>query len=123
MNQTDDREQPKRAIIAGPERGIESALTARDVTVTRIRDSVTADELEAAGAAETSLLVLTDTEDAIAVPIAKDLNPSIRVVFYTADSLPEFVKAQLDLQIDPDLLDADTVAAELVGGMETPSTD
>jgi hypothetical protein len=107
-----------RAIIAGPDRGLESALSALGVEVTRIDDVVTGASLEAAAVTEATLLLLTDPDEATAVPIAKDLNPAIRTVFYTPDSLPEFIKGQLDLAIDPALLDATAVAEELVGSIE-----
>lgn len=107
-----------RVIIAGPDRGLESALTSLEEDVTRVDGIVTGESLEAAGIENASLLLLTDAGDATAVPIAKDLNPDVRVVFYTGDSLPEFVKAQLDLLIDPDLLGPATVVEELIGGID-----
>jgi len=59
------------------------------------------------------VLVLTEVELATAVPVAKDLNEDVRIVLYADGSLPDFASRQADLLVDPDLLDAEAVAAEL----------
>jgi len=48
------------------------------------------------------------------VTVALDCNPELRVVIYTRDSVPEFVKGQAGHIVDPELLDPDTVAEELL---------
>jgi voltage-gated potassium channel Kch len=103
-----------RAVLSGADAdGLGDALEAEGVDVTRIDGIATAESLKAAGVEDADLFVLTDVDDATAVPIAKDRNPDLRIVFYAHESLPEFVSGQADLAIDPELLDADVVAEEL----------
>jgi Trk K+ transport system NAD-binding subunit len=70
--------------------------------------------LEDAGIVDAETLVLTDAGLATSVTVAKDLNPELRVVIYTRDSVPEFVKGQAGHIVDPELLDVETVAEEIV---------
>lgn len=102
-----------KAIVVGPDRGIAAALEAEGVEVTRIEGVASGDRLEAAGVADADLLVVTDVGEATAVPVATELNPDLKTVAYTPDSMPEFVKGVLDLAVDPALLGAETVAEEL----------
>lgn len=103
-------------VIAGPDADeLAPALEAEGVDVTRIEDVPTRPALETAGITEADLFVLTDASHATAIPIARDLTDELRVVCYTADSLPEFVSGQLDLAVDPALVSADVVAEEVVG--------
>lgn len=69
--------------------------------------------LEEAGIIEAETFVLTEVEQATSIAIAKDLNVDLRVVVYAAGSLPDFARRQTDLDVDPELLDAKTVAEEL----------
>ncbi|MFB6104782.1 MAG: CTP synthetase [Halobacteriaceae archaeon] len=102
-------------VVTGPDdAGVADALAAHGATVTRVTDAATQDRLREAGIDEAALLVVTDVGDATAIPVAKDRNPDIRAVLYTDDAVPPFVRGQLDLAIDPALLDAGTVAAELL---------
>jgi len=101
-------------VTGADDAGVADALAARGATVTRVTAVATQDRLQAAGIDEASLLVVTDVDDATAIPIAKDRNPDIRAVLYTDAAVPAFVRGQLDLAIDPALLDAATVAAELL---------
>lgn len=103
-----------RAIIAGPDRGIESELDRHGVETVRLNGLATGESLDEAEIATAGFLFITDVDEATAVPVAKDRNPDIRIVFYTPESVPEFVKGQLDLAIDPALLGADVVVEELV---------
>jgi hypothetical protein len=103
-----------RAVIAGADGdGLGDALEAEGVEVTRVEGIATAESLEAAGIDDADLFVLTDVDDATAVPVAKDRNPGLRIVFYARESLPEFVSGQADLAVDPELLGPDVVAEEL----------
>lgn len=103
------------AIVAGPdESGIVDALEAEGVDVARIEGVVSRPELEEAGIFDADLYVLTDVGQATTIPIACDLNDEIRTVAYSQDTVPEFVRGQLDLAIDPQLMDAAIVAEELV---------
>ena len=72
--------------------------------------------LAEAGIAEADSFVLTDVEEATGIPVAKELHPDVFAVTYAERSLPEFVAGVADLAIDPALMDAATVAEELVDG-------
>jgi len=69
--------------------------------------------LEDAGIHEADIFLITDVGQATSIVVAKDINPDLRVVAYTDDSLPEFVSGQEVLGIDPALLGPDAVAEEL----------
>lgn len=104
-----------KALIAGDDAdGLGAALEAEGVETTYIDTPVNAEGLEAAGLADVDLFVLTDLDDATAIPVAKDLHPGVKIVVYAHDTLPEFAKGQADLAVDPDLLGPETVAEELV---------
>lgn len=101
------------AILVGPDRGLGDALESAGVSLAHIDGPGTGTALEAAGVDDTDLLVLTDIEEATTVPIAKEENPGITAVIYAPDTMPEFVRGQVDLAVDPDLLAPDVVATEL----------
>lgn len=106
-------------LLVGPEdRGLESAFAKLECEVTRLTDVPTADSLSEAGVERADVLVLTDSGDATAVPIALERNPELRTVIYSPDGIPEFVRGQLDLALDPRVLDAEAVAEELVRGVD-----
>jgi voltage-gated potassium channel Kch len=101
-------------LLVGPEdRGLEAAFTSLGCEVLRLRDVATAETLERAGVESADILVLTDPGDATAVPIALERNPDLRTVIYSPDGIPEFVRGQLDLALDPRVLDPEMVAEEL----------
>ncbi|KAB1193751.1 CTP synthetase [Haloferax sp. MBLA0076] len=103
------------AIVAGTDPdGLGEALEAEGATVVRVVGIASADSLGEAGIDDADLLVLTDMDDATAISVAKEVNPDVRVVTYSRDSLPEFAKGQADLAVDPELLGVDVVAEELV---------
>ncbi|MFB6300976.1 MAG: CTP synthetase [Halobacteriales archaeon] len=103
----------RNAVIAGPDRGIEAAFTSHGVAVVRLDGPGTGASLEAAGIEDADILVLTDVEEATLIPIALDINPDLVTVVYAPDSVPEFVRGQLDLALDPELFTPETVAEEL----------
>jgi len=103
-----------RAILAGPDdAGLGTALEAQGIEVARVEGVLTAAVLDDAGLADADLFVLTDLDEATAIPVAKDRNPDVRVVVYSDDSLPEFVRGQADLAMDPALFGVHMVAEEL----------
>ncbi|RCU47566.1 CTP synthetase [Haloplanus salinus] len=103
-----------RAILAGPDRdGLGAALEVQGLDVTRVEGILTASVLDGAGVADADLFVLTDLDEATAIPVVKDRNPDARVVVYSHDSLPNFARGQADLAMDPDLFGVDMVAEEL----------
>jgi|AntRauMinimDraft_2_1070382.scaffolds.fasta_scaffold01158_2 Trk K+ transport system NAD-binding subunit len=102
------------AIVAGPDPdGLGDALEAEGVTIHRITGVVSLSTLQEAGLDEADLLVLTDIGEASGIPVAKENTPEIRVVVYSPENLPDFVKGQADLAVDPELLDVSVVAEEL----------
>jgi hypothetical protein len=109
------RAEGSLAVVAGPdENGLGEELAALGVEIRRIEGLVTAAKLEDAGVADAAYFVLTDVEEATGIPVAKELNPEVQVVTYASRSLPEFVATVADLAVDPALLDAATVAEELI---------
>ncbi|MFW5903234.1 MAG: DUF7126 family protein [Halolamina sp.] len=104
-----------KAIVAGADpEGIGEELESLGVDVTRVDSPVFADALESAGIEAAGLFVLTDLAEGISITLAKEANPDVRAVCYGSGSLPESVGSVVDLVVDPALLDAETVAEELV---------
>lgn len=104
------------AVFVGPDRaGLAAALGDEGVDVTHIDGIADRPALEEAGIHDADLLVVTDVGQATSVVVARDLNPDLRVVAYTGESLPEILSSQEVLAMDPQLLEAGTVAAELAG--------
>jgi len=103
------------ALLLGPDRDLGRALDAHAVTVTRLDGRVTAEALAEADVADADLLVVTDVAEASAIPVALEANPDLRVVVYSPETMPEFVRGQVDLAVAPGVLDPDVVAEELVG--------
>ena len=103
-----------KAVIAGPDgNGLGDALESRGVDVAYAAGTAARPDLEEAGIHGADLLVITDVGLATSIPVGKDLNPDVRVVVYARNSLPEFARRQAGHIVDPDLLDAETVAEEL----------
>jgi hypothetical protein len=102
------------AIVAGPDPdGLGDALESEGFSITRIDGVVSATTLETAGIDDAALFVLTNMDEVTGISVAKELNPDVRAVVYSPESLPEFVSGQADLAIDPALLAVDVVAEEL----------
>jgi Trk K+ transport system NAD-binding subunit len=103
-----------KAVFAGSDtEGLADELRERGATVGIVDGVANRPALEDAGVHDADVFVLTDVGQATSIVVARDLNPDIRVVAYTPDSLPEFVSGQQVLAMDPALFDADTVAEEL----------
>jgi len=102
-----------KAILVGPDRDLADALESAGVSVSRVDGPATGGALEDAGLADADLLVVTDVGEATAIPIAKEAAPGIRAVIYAPDTMPEFVRGQVDLAVDPAVLSPDVVADEL----------
>ena len=104
-----------KAIVAGADpEGIGEELEAKGVDVARVDSPVFADALGEAGIEDADLFVLTDLDEGISVTLAKEANEDVRAVCYGSGDLPESVGGVVDLVVDPSLLDAETVAEELV---------
>ena len=102
-----------KVVLAGPDRGLIAPFEERGASVAHVEGIVTAEKLVDAGIRDADIFVLTNVEEATAIPIAVEENPAVRVVVYSPDTVPEFVRGQLDLAIDPALLDAEVVVEEL----------
>lgn len=100
-------------VFVGPDRDLATALEGRGAAVAQLDGEATGASLEAAGIAEADLLILTDVAEATAIPVARDLNPDLKVVVFAPDTIPEFVRGQVDLAVSPAVLDAAVVAEEL----------
>ncbi len=104
-----------KVVIAGNDPdGLGSALEERGATVTYAEGTADRPALEEAGILDADTLVVTDAGLATSVTVALDCNPELRVVMYTRDSVPEFVRGQAGHIVDPSLLNAETVAEELL---------
>ncbi|MFB6361524.1 MAG: CTP synthetase [Halobacteriales archaeon] len=100
-------------VLIGPNRGLGAALDRNGATISRVDGPGTGESLRSAGITEADLLVLTDAAEATAVPVALDIKSSLRVIVYAPETMPEFVRGQVDLAISPDVLEPDVVAEEL----------
>lgn len=115
MNDDTETNQHMHAIVIGPdEYDLTSALEAVGITVDRVVEIATGDRLHAAGIETADLLVITDVGEATAIPIAREHNPTVRIIVYADDSLPEFAKPIADYIIDPDLMTPTVIAEELM---------
>jgi hypothetical protein len=102
-----------RAIVAGTdEYGIGDAIADAGHDLTRV-DIGTRETLDGADVEHADVYVLTELGQATSIPVAKEQNPDLHVVVYADGSLPDFVRRQTDLALDPDLFDPADVAAEL----------
>mgnify|MGYP001027511546 CR=1 FL=1 len=106
------------AILVGPDRELEAALRDHGVETARLDGNATGESLADARVADADLLVVTDVAEATAVPIAREANPGVRVVIYSPETMPEFVRGQVDLAVAPGVLSPDAIAAELAGDGE-----
>ncbi|MFP8889856.1 CTP synthetase [Natrialbaceae archaeon A-CW2] len=106
------------AIIAGPdEDDLAGALETHDVRVERLNgtDPISRPLLEEAGIVDADLYVLTDVSESTTIPIVRDLTDEIRTVVYDRNTIPEFIRGQLDLALDPELITVEMLAEELTG--------
>ncbi|MFP8953802.1 CTP synthetase [Natrialbaceae archaeon A-arb3/5] len=106
-------------IVAGPDEDeITPALEAEGADVARLEGVISRPQLEEAGIVEADLYVLTDVDQATTIPIVCDLTDDIKTVVYARDTIPEFIRGQLDLAIDPALIDASVLTDELLDSSE-----
>jgi hypothetical protein len=101
-------------VVTPPNQELTEALDAAGVEYTVVTNP-TGEELEAADVAAAGTVVLTDVDQATAIPIVNDLNPDVRVVVFATGTIPPFARPQADLIVDPSLVDATTLAEELAG--------
>ena len=101
-------------IAGGDPDGIGEALETEGATVHYAEGTANREALEAAGVLDADTLVVTDAGLATSVTVALDCNPELRILIYARDSVPEFIKGQAGHIVDPALLDAETVAEELL---------
>lgn len=101
------------AILIGPDRGLGAAFESNDIETLQTEDIATGEWLDAVGVDSADIVVLTDVSQATAIPVAKDRNPALRIVVYSPDTIPEFVRGQVDFAVDPAALSPEVVAEEL----------
>ncbi len=102
-------------VIAGSDPdGLGEALERAGATVRYAEGTADRSALEAARIDEAETLVVTDAGLATSVTVALDCNPELRVVMYTRDTVPEFIRGQAGHIVDPELLGVETVAEELL---------
>ena len=101
------------AILVGPDRELEAALHDQGIETARLEEHATGESLAEAGVEDADLLVITDVAEATAIPVARDVNPDVRVVIYAPETMPEFARGQVDLAVAPGVLDPDVIAEEL----------
>ena len=113
-----------KVLVAGPDAdGLGEAVEHLGAEVVRVEGFASAESLDAAGLPDADVFVLTDMDDAVAIAVAKEANPDVKVVTYADESLPEYARRQADLAVDPALLGPETVAEELVANGADADTD
>ncbi len=104
----------KVVIAGGDPDGLGEALERQNATVNYAEGTADRPALESAGILDADVLAVTEVGLATSASVALECNPGLRIVFYTRDSVPEFIRGQASHIVDPALLDADTVAEELI---------
>lgn len=103
------------AIVTTPDdRDLASALRDAGIEVRLVERPISTSALEQAGIEEATLFVLTESEEATSIPIARELNPDVRVVVYASTGVPEFANHQADLVLAPDTFDQSMVVDALL---------
>jgi Trk K+ transport system NAD-binding subunit len=102
-----------KVVVVGPSGGLVEMFRGQNVDVTAVEGIATRDVLVEAGTEDADAVVVTDVGEASAIPVVRSLDESVHVVVYDHRSMPEFVRAQVDLAIAPDVLDPETVAEEI----------
>lgn len=102
-------------VIAGDDpNGLGEAFERHGAAVRYAERTANRPALEAAGIADADVFVVTDAGLATSITVALEENPTLRIVVYASDSVPEFIKGQAGHIVDPALLDPDTVAEEIL---------
>lgn len=105
-----------KAVLAGADLdGLGEALRGEGVDVVQAEGTADRPALESAGIDDADLLVVTEMGLATTIPVAKELNPDVRVLVYAHGSLPEFARGQAGHILDPELLSPEVVAEEVAG--------
>jgi hypothetical protein len=102
-------------VVAGTDdHDVAAAVQAAGDTVSGV-DVANRPALEDAGIVDAETFLLTEVAQATSIAVAKDLNTELKIVVYAEGSLPDFVRGQADLILDPDLFEP-TEVAEVVPG-------
>lgn len=105
-----------KALLVGPDvYGLVDALEAEGVEVVPVEGTGARPALEDAGVLGADLLIITDVGLSTSIPVARDLKEGLRVLVYSHDSVPEFVRGKAATIVDPDLISAEVVAEEIAG--------
>lgn len=105
---------PQIIVVGSDSENLTDALATAGAAVTQIEGIATRPDLEEAGIIDADILVVTAIDQATVIPIAKDINPDVRVIVYADASLPAFVSGQTDIAMDPKLYSPELIAQELV---------
>lgn len=112
MSEAED--ESRTIVVSGPDpHDLSGELSTHLQDVRFIDDVLSRDSLSSIGIAEADTFVLTDLEQATAIPIAHDINRDVRLVIFARGRVPDFVRAQLDIAIDPRAVTVEVVAEEL----------
>lgn len=101
-------------IVGGVSATLEQALREYNIEFAAVDGRATGPRLVEAGITAATQLVVTDLSQATAIPIAKDHTPSVTVITYDDQSLPEFATAQTDFALDPALVSPELLVTELL---------
>lgn len=102
-------------IIAGRDSAdLRTALQDAGATTVHVPAPVTGNALHEAGIDEAGLFVLTDHEEATAIPIVRERREDIPIVVYNEDGVPDFASHLADLIVDPGAIDRTVVVEELL---------
>ncbi|WP_435194902.1 DUF7126 family protein [Natronomonas sp. EA1] len=103
-----------KALLVGPDTdGLMDALEKEGVEVVPVEGTGARPALEDAGVLEADILIITDVGLSTSIPVARDLKEDLRVLVYSRDSVPEFVRGKAATIVDPELIAADVVAEEV----------
>lgn len=103
------------AVVIGPDAdGLGDALDTTGASVTHADGTASREQLIEADIETADLLIVTDSTLATSIPVAREINANIRVVVYSHDSIPEFARATAGLIVDPELMNPETIAEELI---------
>lgn len=89
-------------IVSQPDStAIGDALVDEGADVTHVDRPITRRELERANVADATVFILTDADEATAIPLVREINPDTRIVVYTNDGITDFASHQADLVLSP----------------------
>ena len=105
----------KTIIVAGTDNTeLGDTLEAAGGTVRRMGRPLTKQRLIDTGVEDADIFVLTEVREATALALVRELTSSVRIVVYSAESIPDFASHLADVRIDPEVLDQGIIIEELL---------